>query len=74
MCLSKSNIIRYNNYYYALYNTSDLEQSLGEENGGIQLIRSRLHLLLFADDLVLLSESPEGLQRSLNGLAEFCNT
>ena len=53
---------------------SDLEQSLGEENGGIQLIRSRLHLLLFADDLVLLSESPEGLQRSLNGLAEFCNT
>ncbi len=31
-----------------------------------------IHCLVYADDLVLLSESPEGLQSSLNILKYFC--
>jgi len=29
-------------------------------------------LLLYADDLILMSTSPEGLQRQLDALASFC--
>ena len=33
---------------------------------------SRLNLLLYADDLVLISTSAVGLQRSINSLHQFC--
>ena len=35
-------------------------------------MHSKLRLLLFADDLVLLSESPEALQSSINSLSKYC--
>ena len=36
------------------------------------ILISKLRLLLFADDLVLLSESPEALQASINSLSKYC--
>ena len=33
-----------------------------------------INSLLYADDIILLSSSQEGLQESLNGLQDFCNT
>ena len=52
---------------------ADLEQHLeADEAGGVDLIHSKLRLLLFADDLVLLSESPEALQSSINSLSKYC--
>ena len=35
-------------------------------------MHSKLRLLLFADDLVLLSKSPEALQSSINSLSKYC--
>ena len=40
---------------------------------GITLDHLQLYLLLFADDAVLISETPEGLQRSLDSLHTYCN-
>lgn len=39
----------------------------------ISIDNSKLHCLLYADDLVLLSSSPAGLQNSLDLLAKFCS-
>ena len=39
----------------------------------ISVGNSKLHCLLYADDLVLLSSSPAGLQNSLDLLAKFCS-
>ena len=33
----------------------------------------KLYLLMYADDTVLLAESPEGLQISLNSMKEYCS-
>jgi hypothetical protein len=38
---------------------------------GVPLGEARLKLLLFADDLVLMSDTPEGLQQLLDALHEF---
>ena len=32
----------------------------------------KIQILLYADDTVIFSETPEGLQKSLNCLAEYC--
>ena len=46
---------------------------LGENiQDGITLDQLQLYLLLFADDAVLVSETREGLQRSLDNLHEYC--
>jgi hypothetical protein len=51
----------------------DLENSLQENVcDGIIIENITLFLLLFADDAVLLSETPDGLQRSLDTLAQYC--
>ena len=34
----------------------------------------RLHCLLYADDTIVLAESPEELQAALNGVEHYCNT
>ena len=46
---------------------------LGENiQDGITVDQLQLYLLLFADDAVLVSETREGLQRSLDNLHEYC--
>ena len=34
---------------------------------------SKLNCLLYADDLILISHTSEGLQKSLDTLSKFCN-
>ena len=54
---------------------SDLENHLSTITAGsIPLTHTKLHLLQFADDLVLLSDSHGGLQKSLDILSEYCAT
>jgi hypothetical protein len=51
----------------------DLETNLQcTGNPGISLDQLSLFLLLFADDLVLLAETPDDLQESLDKLQEYC--
>ena len=40
----------------------------------VTLNNKPMSCMLYADDLVLLSESSHGLQRCLNKLNEYCNT
>ena len=40
-------------------------------NRSAQLVRTWIPLLLYADDIVLISDSPEGMQRHLNALHSF---
>lgn len=44
-----------------------------QEGDGFLLHQVLISLLLFADDLVLLASSPEGLQRQIDTLANFCD-
>ena len=43
-----------------------------QETDGCLLHQVLISILLFVDDIVLLSSSPEGLQRQLDALALFC--
>ena len=38
-----------------------------------KLVNSNIGSLLFADDLIVISESNEGLQNSINKLSDFCD-
>jgi deoxyribodipyrimidine photolyase-like uncharacterized protein len=38
-----------------------------------KLVNSNIGSLLFADDLLVISESKEGLQNSINKLSDFCD-
>ena len=52
---------------------SDIENSLQENaDAGITLDQLSLYLILFADDAVLFSDTPEGLQLSLDKLHVYC--
>ena len=58
---------------FCLY-ISDLESYLEINSPGhVTLENLKVQLLLFADDLVLLADSEQGLQNSMNRLDEFCN-
>ena len=58
---------------FSLY-ANDLESYLScNPSGYCQLNNYKLHLLKFADDIVLLANSREGLQNSINRLEEFCD-
>ena len=53
---------------------NDLEQiTTSESSMSPKLVESKVGSLLFADDLVILSESKEGLQNSVNNLGVFCD-
>ena len=53
---------------------SDIEMHLAQNiQDGITLDQLQLYLQLFANDAVLVSEKPEGLQRSLDNLHDYCN-
>ena len=51
---------------------SDLTRDLGTDTGVLIDDNMNLSCLIWADDILLLSESEEDLQRSLNVLFEFC--
>lgn len=51
----------------------DLETHLQQNaNASISLDQLSIYLLLFADDAVIFSDTPEGLQASLNNLETYC--
>ena len=53
---------------------SDLEKFLQDrEMKGVKLVHSKLRLLLFADALVLLSETTQDMQRAVDLLNEYCD-
>ena len=53
----------------------DLERVIREEDGdGCPLAGVIIPILLYADDIVLLSSSASGLQRQLDTLQSFCHT
>ena len=54
---------------------SDIETSLHDNvDAGITLEQLSLYLILFADDMVIFSDTPEGLQLSLNRLQRYCDS
>ena len=48
------------------------KEFMNRENHPLELINSKVGCLLFADDLLILSESKEGLQNSINNLSKYC--
>lgn len=60
-------------FLFAMY-VNDLEQELAENGlNGIDVGMVKLLLLLYADDIVLFSKTPDELQKALNILEEYCN-
>ena len=59
---------------FSLY-LNDLEEML-LLNGyqGIEMYMFKMCVLVYADDIVLFSQTPAGLQIGLNILQEYCNT
>lgn len=53
---------------------NDLESLLDDSSDPVSLKDLKLHCLMYADDIVLLSESASGLQKALNGLDNFCSS
>ena len=52
---------------------TDVEMQLADNgNDGITLDQLTLYLLLFADDAVIFSETPEGLQKSIENFEIYC--
>ena len=49
----------------------DVENIFDDQCNPVELQNEKIHHFLYADDLVLLSHSAEGLQRSLNKLSEY---
>ena len=73
---------------FAIY-LNDLTEHLSQSYHGLTMIRDIVHrvfdnedvmvylrlcLLLYADDTILLAESPEELQAALHGIHHYCNT
>jgi hypothetical protein len=59
----------------ALFNifTNDIPELFDDDCDPILLKESKLHCLQYADDIVLMSESAEGLQGCLNKLEKYCD-
>ena len=53
---------------------NDLPDALGINEYTPSLDTKKINCLMYADDLVILSEDPRGLQHSLNNLDEYCST
>lgn len=56
---------------YSIFN-NDLLKELQSSRLGLKIREEHVSVLAYADDLVLLSDSPEKLQRELNILSEWC--
>ncbi|MCO5571119.1 hypothetical protein L7F22_024851 [Adiantum nelumboides] len=57
---------------FGLYIDELSEHILRDGGGGVDLAGTHIHIMLYADDIVLVSESQEGLQRHLQILDDFC--
>ncbi|MCO5600752.1 hypothetical protein L7F22_054867 [Adiantum nelumboides] len=57
---------------FGLYIDELSEHILRDGGGGVDLADTPVHIMLYADDIVLVSESHEGLQRHLWILDDFC--
>jgi hypothetical protein len=53
--------------------THDLPDKIGMDCNPPTMGKIKIPCLLYADDLILLSESAEGLQKSMNRLQEYCD-
>ena len=51
---------------------SGLETELAKNKMGTRLWNRPIDLLMYADDIVLMSSSEEGLRKHLRSLEEFC--
>ena len=52
---------------------NDLPERFTNECVPVMLDSQNISVLMYADDIVLLSESPIGLQNCLNNLLEYCS-
>ena len=60
-------------FLFAMY-INDLEAELAVKGvAGINTGIINLHILMYADDIVLFRKSPKDLQNALDSLAEYCN-
>ena len=61
----------YRHFFFAIY-VNDIEEEFiikgANDVGYLQLF-----LLVYADDIIIFSDSPEGLQKSLDILFQYCN-
>ena len=53
---------------------SDLPNIFDESCNPVNILNSKQNCLMFADDIVLLSETPTGLQNCLNKIENYCTT
>ena len=51
---------------------NDLENSLNYADVNLNVIDTLIKILMFADDMIILSTSIEGLQEGLNNLSDYC--
>ena len=59
-------------FLFAIF-LNDLEEVLrSSPMNGVDIDMMKLYVLLFADDTVLISDSPEGLQNGFNSLYDYC--
>ena len=59
-------------FLFSMY-VNDLEEMLvSNEFKGIEIGMLKLFLLLYADDIIIFSESADGLQRGLDILKDYC--
>ena len=52
---------------------SGLEMEMAEHEAGVPLMDATLNMLMFADDIVLLSTSAQGLRKHLKTLEDYCS-
>ena len=52
---------------------SDISKIFNESCSPVKLYDERINCLMFADDAVLLSETPEGLQHTLGKVKDYCD-
>lgn len=58
-------------FLFAIY-VNDLETYLHEDDAGVTILDVKFLLLLYADDVVIFAETPEGLQKRIDKLFRYC--
>ena len=60
-------------FLFAMY-INDLEEKLSSDNAGVTVAGIKILLLFYADDVVIFSETPLGLQNEIDKLYDYCIT